>query len=97
MASQKGQHWHHSKWELFFVVSGRGLIQERKIGTDDVLSIEVSGDRIEAVHMLPGFTHSITNLSDTENLITVMWANEQFDQKHPDTFYEPVEVADVKA
>lgn len=86
----KGQHWHNSKWEFFIVVSGHGLIQERKIGTDEVLEFEVSGDKIEAVHMLPGYTHSIINLSDTENLVTVMWANEQFDPKHPDTFFEKV-------
>lgn len=87
----KGQHWHHSKWEFFIVVSGHGLIQERKIGSDEVLNFEVSGDKIEAVHMLPGYTHNIINLSETENLVTVMWANEQFDLAHPDTFYEPVE------
>lgn len=86
----KGQHWHHSKWEFFIVVSGRALIQERKIGTDEVLSFEVSGNRMEAVHMLPGFTHSITNLSETEDLITVMWANEPFDPQAPDTYYEEV-------
>ena len=87
----KGQHWHHTKWEFFIVVSGHGLIQLRKIGTDEVLNFEVSGDKIEAVHMLPGYTHNIINLSDTENLVTVMWANEQFDPKHPDTFFEVVE------
>ncbi len=87
----KGQHWHHSKWEFFIVVAGRGLIQMRKIGTDEVLNFEVSGDKIEAVHMLPGYTHNIINLSDTENLVTVMWANEQFDPNHPDTFFEKVE------
>ena len=87
----KGQHWHHSKWEFFIVVSGHGLIQERKIGTDEVLNFEVSGDKIEAIHMLPGYTHNIINLSDAENLVTVMWANEQFDPKHPDTFFEIVE------
>ncbi len=87
----KGQHWHNSKWEFFIVVSGRGLIQERKIGTDEVLNFEVSGDKIEAVHMLPGYTHNIINLSDTENLVTVMWANELFDPARPDTFYEEVE------
>ena len=87
----KGQHWHHSKWEFFIVVAGRGLIQQRKIGTDEVLSFEVSGDKIQAVHMLPGYTHNIINLSDTENLVTVMWANEQFDPNHPDTFFEVVE------
>lgn len=87
----KGQHWHNSKWELFIVVSGHGLIQMRKIGTDEVLGFEVSGDRIEAVHMLPGYTHNIINLSETENLVTVMWANEQFDPAHPDTYFEAVE------
>ena len=86
----KGQHWHNSKWEFFIVVSGHGLIQERKIGTDEVIEFEVSGDKIQAVHMLPGYTHNIINLSDTENLVTVMWANEIFDPKHPDTFSEPV-------
>ena len=86
----KGQHWHHSKWELFIVVSGHALIQERKVGTDEVLNFEVSGEKIEAVHMLPGYTHNIINLSDTENLVTVMWANEQFDPNHPDTYFEPV-------
>lgn len=87
----KGQHWHHSKWEFFIVVSGRGLIQLRKIGTDEVLNFEVSGDKIEAVHMLPGYTHNIINLSDTDDLVTVMWANESFDPEHPDTYFEPVE------
>lgn len=87
----KGQHWHNSKWEFFIVVSGHGLIQERKIGTEEVLNFEVSGEKIEAVHMLPGYTHNIINLSETENLVTVMWANEQFDPAHPDTFYEEVE------
>ena len=87
----KGQHWHNTKWEFFIVVSGHGLIQLRKIGTDEVLNFEVSGDCIEAVHMLPGYTHNIINLSDTEDLVTVMWANECFDQNHPDTFFEPVE------
>lgn len=86
----KGQHWHNSKWEFFIVVAGHGLIQERKIGTDEVIEFEVSGDRIQAVHMLPGYTHNIINLSDTENLVTVMWANEMFDSNHPDTFGEPV-------
>lgn len=86
----KGQHWHHSKWELFVIVSGHGLIQERRIGGDEVLSFEVSGERIEAVHMLPGYTHNIINLSDTEPLVTFMWANEPFDPDHPDTFGESV-------
>lgn len=87
----KGQHWHHTKWEFFIVVAGHGLIQQRKIGTDEVLNFEVSGDKIQALHMLPGYTHNIINLSDTENLVTVMWANEQFDSAHPDTFFEIVE------
>lgn len=87
----KGQHWHHTKWEFFIVVSGKGLIQLRKIGTDEVLNYEVSGDKIEAVHMLPGYTHNIINLSETENLVTVMWANEAFDPNRPDTYFEPVE------
>ena len=86
----KGQHWHNTKWEFFIVVSGHGLIQERKIGSDEVLKFEVSGDKIEAVHMLPGYTHNIINLSETENLVTVMWANESFDPDHPDTFFEKV-------
>lgn len=86
----KGQHWHNSKWEFFIVVAGHGLVQERKIGTDEVWEFEVSGDKMQAVHMLPGYTHNIINLSDTENLVTVMWANEIFDPKHPDTFFEPV-------
>ena len=87
---KKGQHWHNSKWEFFIVVSGHGLIEERKIGTDEVLRFEVSGEKIEAVHILPGYTHNIINLSDTENLVTLMWANEQFDPNMPDTFYEEV-------
>lgn len=87
----KGQHWHHTKWEFFIVVSGRGLIQQRKIGSGEVLNFEVSGDKIEAVHMLPGYTHNIINLSDTDDLVTVMWANESFDPEHPDTYFEPVE------
>ncbi len=87
----KGQHWHNTKWEFFIVVSGKGLIQQRKIGSDEVLNFYVSGEKIEAVHMLPGYTHNIINLSETENLVTVMWANEQFDQNHPDTFFEVVE------
>ena len=86
----KGQHWHNSKWEFFIVVSGRGLIQQRRIGSDEVLEFEVSGDRIEAVHMLPGYTHNIINLSDTQDLVTVMWANEAFDPQRPDTFFEKV-------
>ena len=87
----KGQHWHNTKWEFFIVVSGHGLIQQRKIGTDEVLNFEVSGEKIEAVHMLPGYTHNIINLSETENLVTLMWANEQFDRSKPDTFFEEVE------
>lgn len=86
----KGQHWHNSKWEIFFVVAGHGLIQERKIGTDEVLEFEVDGEHIHAVHMLPGYTHNIINLSDTENLVTVMWANEIFDSNRPDTYSEKV-------
>ncbi len=86
----KGEHWHNTKWEFFIVVSGHGLIEQRKIGSDEILSFEVSGDKIEAVHMLPGYTHNIINLSNTEKLITVMWANEQFDKNKPDTFFEKV-------
>ena len=86
----KGQHWHNTKWEFFIVVAGHGLIQERKIGTDEIIEFEVSGNKIQAVHMLPGYTHNIINLSETENLVTVMWANEIFDSNHPDTFGEPV-------
>lgn len=86
----KGQHWHNSKWEFFIVVAGHGLIQERKIGSDEIIEFEVSGDKIEAIHMLPGYTHNIINLSETENLVTVMWANEQFDPNRPDTFFEKV-------
>lgn len=86
----KGQHWHNTKWEFFMVVAGHGLIQERKVGTDEVLEFEVTGEEIKAIHMLPGYTHNIINLSDTENLVTVMWANEAFDPNHPDTFFEEV-------
>lgn len=86
----KGQHWHNSKWEFFIVVAGHALIQERKISTDEVIEFEVSGDKIQAVHMLPGYTHNIINMSETENLVTVMWANERFDPNHPDTFFEKV-------
>lgn len=86
----RGQHWHNTKWEFFIVVAGHGLIEERKIGTDEVRRFKVSGEKIEAVHMLPGFTHNIINLSETENLVTVMWANEAFDPSHPDTFFEKV-------
>ena len=87
----KGEHWHNSKWEFFIVVSGRALIEERKIGTDEVLKFEVSGDKIQAVHMLPGYTHNIINLSDTENLVTLMWANEPFNADKPDTYFEKTE------
>ena len=87
----KGEHWHNSKWEFFIVVSGKGLIQQRRVGSDEVLNFEVSGDKIEAVHMLPGYTHNIINLSDTEDLVTVMWANEAFDPNRPDTYFEKVE------
>ena len=88
----KGQHWHNTKWEFFIVVSGHALIQERRIGSDEVMEFEVSGEKIEAVHMLPGYTHNIINLSDTEDLITLMWANEQFDPAKPDTYFEQVQV-----
>ena len=87
----KGQHWHHSKWEFFMVVSGKGLIQMRQLGSDRVLEYYVSGDQIEAVHMLPGYTHNIINLSQTQDLVTLMWANEPFDPQKPDTFFEAVE------
>ena len=86
----KGNHWHNSKWEFFIVVSGHGLIRERKIGSDEVMEFEVSGEKIQAVHMLPGYAHSIVNLSETENLVTLMWANEPFDPARPDTFREEV-------
>ena len=86
----KGQHWHNTKWEFFIVVSGHGLIQERKLGTDEVIEFEVSGDNIQAVHMLPGYTHNIINLSETENLVTVMYCNEIFNPNKPDTYFEPV-------
>ena len=86
----KGEHWHNTKWEFFIVVAGHGLIQERKIGTDEVREYEVSGDNIQAIHMLPGYTHNIINLSETENLVTVMWANEKFDPNRPDTYFEKV-------
>ena len=86
----KGQHWHNTKWEQFIVVKGHGLIQERKIGTDEIIEFEVSGDNIQAVHMLPGYTHNIINLSDTEDLVTVMYCNEIFDPNKPDTFFAPV-------
>ena len=86
----KGQHWHHTKWEFFIVVAGHGLIQERKVGTNEIIEFEVSGEKIEAVHMLPGYTHNIINLSETEDLVTVMWANESFDPNRPDTYFDPV-------
>ena len=86
----KGQHWHNTKWEFFIVVSGHGLIQERKLGTDEVIEFEVSGDNIQCVHMLPGYTHNIINLSETENLVTVMYCNEIFNPNKPDTFFEKV-------
>lgn len=86
----KGQHWHNTKWEFFIVVSGHGLIQERKLGTDEVIEFEVSGDNIQCIHMLPGYTHNIINLSDTENLVTVMYCNEIFDPNKPDTYFEKV-------
>ena len=88
----KGQHWHNTKWEFFIVVSGHALIQERRIGSDEIMEFEVSGEKIEAVHMLPGYTHNIINLSDTEDLITLMWATEQFDPAKPDTYFEQVQV-----
>lgn len=86
----KGQHWHNTKWEFFIVVKGRALIEERRIGDDTVMKFEVDGDRPTAVHMLPGYTHNIINLSDTEDLITLMWANEKFDPNRPDTYFEKV-------
>ena len=87
----RGQHWHNSKWEIFAVVSGHGLIQERKEGEEEVISFEVTGDDIKAIQMLPGYTHNIINLSDTDPLVTFMWANEQFDPNNPDTYFDPVE------
>ena len=87
----KGQHWHNTKWEFFIVVSGKALIQQRRIDSDEVLSFEVSGEKIEAIHMLPGYTHNIINLSDYDDLITLMWANEAFDPDKPDTYFLPVE------
>ena len=86
----KGQHWHNTKWEFFIVVAGHGLIQERKLGTDEVIEYEVSGDNIQCIHMLPGYTHNIINLSETENLVTVMYCNEIFNPNKPDTYFEPV-------
>ena len=87
----KGQHWHNTKWELFIVVSGKALIKQRRIDSDEVLTFVVSDEKIEAVHMLPGYTHSITNLSDTQDLVTLMWANEVLDPNKPDTYYLSVE------
>ena len=86
----KGQHWHNTKWEFFVVVSGKGRIEQRRIGSDEVLSFDVTGEKIEAVHMLPGYTHNIINLSDTDDLVTLMWANESFDPNKPDTYFEAV-------
>ena len=86
----KGQHWHNTKWEFFIVVSGHGLIQQRRVGSDEVLNFDVSGEKLQAIHMLPGYTHNIINLSDSEDLVTLMWANEQFDPARPDTFFEVV-------
>ena len=86
----KGQHWHNTKWEFFIVVAGHGLIQERKLGTDEVIEFEVSGDNIQCIHMLPGYTHNIINLSETENLVTVMYCNEIFNPNKPDTYFEKV-------
>ena len=86
----KGQHWHNTKWEIFVVVSGHGLIQLRKIGSDEIIEFEVSGEKIEAIYMLPGYTHNIINLSETENMVTLMWANENFDPNKPDTYGETV-------
>ena len=87
----KGEHWHNSKWEMFIVVSGHGLIEMRRIGSDEIVRFEVSGEKIEVVQMLPGYTHNIINLSDSEDLVTVMWANESFDAAHPDTYFEKVD------
>ena len=86
----KGNHWHNSKWEQFIVVSGHALIQERNINTGEYVEFEVSGDKIEAVYMIPGWTHNIINLSETENLVTIMICNEVFDKDRPDTFFEIV-------
>ena len=92
----KGEHWHNSKWEIFVVVSGHGLIQERDIRTKEVIEFEVSGDKLQAIQMLPGYTHNIINLSKTENLVTLMWANESFDKENPDTYFEKVFISDDK-
>ena len=87
----KGQHWHNTKWEFFIVVSGRALIQERRIDSDEVMNFEVSGSELKAIQMLPGYTHNIINLSETDPLVTLVWANELFNPDRPDTYYEPVE------
>ena len=92
----KGEHWHNSKWEIFVVVSGHALIQERDIRTKEVIEFEVSGDKLQAVQMLPGYTHNIINLSETENLVTLMWANESFDKENPDTYFEKIFIPDDK-
>ena len=92
----KGQHWHHTKWEFFIVVSGHGLIQQRRVGLDEngqpfpVIEFEVSGENIQAIHMLPGYTHNIINLSDSQDLVTLMWANELLEADRPDTYFEEV-------
>ena len=86
----KGQHWHNTKWEFFIVVSGHGLIQQRRIDSEDVIEFEVSGENIQCIHMLPGYTHNIINLSDTQDLVTVMYCNEIFNPNKPDTFFLPV-------
>lgn len=91
----KGEHWHNSKWEFFVVVSGRGLVQERKLGTEEIVEFEVSGDKLQAVYMIPGWTHRLVNLSDTKELVTLMWANEVFDEKRPDTFREMVRIEEL--
>ncbi len=91
----KGEHWHNSKWEFFVVVSGRGLVQERKLGTEEIVEFEVSGDKLQAVYMIPGWTHRLVNLSDTKELVTLMWANEVFDEKQPDTFREMVRIEEL--
>lgn len=87
---KKGEHWHNTKWEIFIVVSGHGIIEQRKIGSDEVLRFEVSGENIQAVYILPGYTHNIINLSETDDLVTIMWANERFNPERPDTYFEKV-------
>lgn len=87
---KKGEHWHNTKWEIFIVVSGHGIIEQRKIGSDEVLRFEVSGENIQAVYIFPGYTHNIINLSETEDLVTIMWANERFNPERPDTYFEKV-------